>query len=68
MFCFPLEGLKVKRAVAAVGLGTFAQRNGHTLCNVGSRNYKRDDSNDCGERGMHLVETSGDEDRRITDK
>jgi hypothetical protein len=69
MFCFPLEDLKVKRAVAAVGLGTFAQRDGQiTLCNVGSRNRKRDDSKDYGEKKMHLVKASGDEDCQITNK
>jgi hypothetical protein len=69
IFCIPLEDLKVKRAVAAVGLGTFGQRDGHMpLCNVGSRNHKWDDSKDCGEMEMHLVKVSGDEDCRITDK
>jgi hypothetical protein len=69
MFCFPLEGLKVKRAVSAEVLGTFGQRDGHILlCNVGSRNHKRDDGKDYGEKEVHLFKASGDEDRRITDK
>jgi len=59
MICFPLEGFKVNGAIAAVYIGTSAQRDGdiRLLRSVGGRNHKRDNGKDCGEREMHLVRT-----------
>jgi hypothetical protein len=56
MICFLLEGFKVNGAIAAVYIGTSAQRDGG-MRSVGGRNHKKD-GKDCGEREMHLVEAS----------
>jgi hypothetical protein len=52
------EGFNVNGAIAAVYIGTFAQRNGETrpLRRRGRQNQKRSNSKYCGERDMHLAE------------
>ncbi len=57
MICFPLELFEVNGAVAAVYIGTSAQRDSG-MRRVGGRNHNKDHGKDCGEKEMHPVRAS----------
>ncbi len=56
-----LQGFNIDATVIAANSGPLGDRDrdARGLCKWSGRSQKSDNSNDCGEREMHLVKTSG---------